>query len=193
MAKIQPVRQLDYESGEKIFDYDSIAEAAEDNYLDRDELSKALRLFDGYIHKRELRFMYINKENEKEKKHIDGLIVKQQWADLIVDGVKTMEVRGRQSLRVNERIAIVVSGTNLIIGYVTLVQGIELTKEMFESRRNEHMIDLSYDEMRIRYGYKKLYGWVMEDAVRLEKPIICENRKQGQVIWIVNAIEEETK
>lgn len=58
MAKKQ-IRQVDIDTGEEIEVYDSILEAAEDNYIDRERLSVALRKKGGVIKTLELKFEYV--------------------------------------------------------------------------------------------------------------------------------------
>lgn len=52
------VVQLDYYTDEVIEVYSSIGEAAEDNWMDRDDLSKILRIQNGLSHVRKLKFAY---------------------------------------------------------------------------------------------------------------------------------------
>lgn len=124
-------------------------------------------------------------------KYLDGLIVKQPWANVIVEGKKTMEVRGCRTKKQNEDIVIIESGMNRIIGDVRIFGYIELDKETFESNRDKHLINLSYDEVLISFGYKKLYGWCLGEAREAAEPVICHNRKKGQVIWVKDAFPDD--
>lgn len=54
------IRQLDYETGEEVEVYNSITEAAEDNWMRIDVLSEALRKKNGVLKEKKLRFEYVN-------------------------------------------------------------------------------------------------------------------------------------
>ncbi len=59
-----------------------------------------------------------------------GLIIKEAWIDLILDGRKTWEIRGRQTNK-REKIGIIQSGTGTVIGTVDLVDCIALDNGMY--------------------------------------------------------------
>lgn len=54
------VRQLDYETGEVIEVYETITEAARDNWMEYNVLSEVLRTQNGIMRKRCLRFEYVD-------------------------------------------------------------------------------------------------------------------------------------
>lgn len=118
---------------------------------------------------------------------MDGLIVKQPYANWILKGNKKIELRSSNTLKKNERIAIIESGTNYILGYVTIVDSVELLEKDFIAYKNEHLIELSYENVLKVFGYKKIFGWKLDNPVFLEQPMTCQNRKKGQVIWVKNA------
>ncbi|MDA3734105.1 ASCH domain-containing protein, partial [Niameybacter massiliensis] len=122
---------------------------------------------------------------------MDGLIVKQPWASLIVQGKKTMEVRGSKTKKKRENIAIIESGMNHILGDVYIIECVELDKETFERTREQHRIKMSYEDVLTNFGYKKLYGWVLGTANEVVQPVICQNRKVGQVIWVKDALPDD--
>lgn len=59
MGRTKQVLQLDFETGEVIDTYASIEEAAYDNWLTHGALSVALRKYNGYLTKKELRFKLV--------------------------------------------------------------------------------------------------------------------------------------
>lgn len=122
---------------------------------------------------------------------MDGLIVKQPWANLIVQGKKKMEVRGCRTKKQNENVAIIESGMNRILGDVRILGCIELDKQSFEELREQHLIDLSYEEVLVSFGYKKLYGWLLGEMNEIAEPIVCHSRKVGQVIWVKDALPSD--
>ena len=58
--EMKKVRQLDYDTGELIEVYNSAEAAADDNFIVPKALREALRLRNGYIHSKKLRFEYVN-------------------------------------------------------------------------------------------------------------------------------------
>jgi len=122
---------------------------------------------------------------------LDGLIVKQPWANLIVQGKKKMEVRGCRTKKQNENVVIIESGMNRIVGDVYILDCVELDKQSFENTRDQHLIGLSYEDALVAFGYKKLYGWLLGEMHEAAEPIVCQNRKAGQVIWVKDALPRD--
>lgn len=122
---------------------------------------------------------------------LDGLIVKQPWANLIVEDKKKMEVRGCRTKKQNENVVIIESGMNRIVGDVCILGCVELDKQSFESTRDQHLIELSYEDVLASFGYKKLYGWLLGETNEAAEPIVCQNRKAGQVIWVKDALPRD--
>ncbi len=71
---------------------------------------------------------------------MDGLIIKPKWADLILTGQKTWEIRGS---RTNKRgtIGIIKSGTGKVFGTVELTDCIRCTVRRFLAYGDEHCIE----------------------------------------------------
>ena len=108
-----------------------------------------------------------------------GLIVRQPWADLIVDGKKRWEVR-RTRTRQRGPVAIISGGK--ILGIVEIVDVIELPVEEMAARIEKHYADpitiLGYGR-----GKKYLYAWVLRNARRLKEPIPFE-LPRGTQTWV---------
>lgn len=85
------------------------------------------------------------------------LFVKPPFAGYIVDGVKLIEYRTRETY-IRGRIGIIESGTGTVIGDVTL------TSCRFDS-------------------VHQLYEWVLDDPRRFAKPVPFEH-KRGAMVWI---------
>lgn len=107
-----------------------------------------------------------------------GLIVKPKWADLILNGEKTIELRGT-STKIRGKIGIIKSKTGQIFGEVEIIDSIELTEEMFNKLKDEHKVYCT----RAEIPYKKLYGWILKNPTVYEKPKNYTH-KQGCVIWV---------
>lgn len=117
---------------------------------------------------------------------LDCLIVKGYWLDLILEGKKPLEIRG---CRTSKRglIGLIESGSGEIKGLANISGCDELTKEQFESKRELHRIEnAAYEDI----PYKKVYGWSMKNAVRLNKPIQYRHPK-GAVIWVKAEVGSE--
>lgn len=56
MGRKKKVRQLDYDTGEYIGEYESVEEAAYDNFITRESLNRAFLRNNGYMHLLKLRF-----------------------------------------------------------------------------------------------------------------------------------------
>lgn len=56
MGRKKKVRQLDYDTGEYIGEYESVEEAAYDNFITRESLNRAFLRNNGYMHLLRLRF-----------------------------------------------------------------------------------------------------------------------------------------
>lgn len=115
---------------------------------------------------------------------MQGLVIKPYWADLILSGKKTWEIRGSQTHK-RGKIAVIVSGSGKIWGEVELVDCFPCTLELFGNNHTKHWI--------MHHGllqrYKQPWAWVLENPVKYPEPVPYTH-PQGAVIW-VNLGEEE--
>ena len=110
-----------------------------------------------------------------------GLIIKPKWADLILEGQKTVEVRGSKT-NIRGEIGIIKSGTKKVYGTVELFSCIKLEKRQFEGAWKErHKIDISWEELLKIYPTP--YAWCLKDVKVYDKPIPYDHKK-GCVIWV---------
>lgn len=110
-----------------------------------------------------------------------GLILKNEPANDILNGLKTVEMRG---CRTNNRgtIGIIKSGTKQVWGTAELYDCVELTKELYEGAwKDKHRSNKTYEELLLIYP--KPFAWLLKNAVKFEKPKPY-NHKQGCVIWV---------
>lgn len=107
-----------------------------------------------------------------------GLIIKPYWADLILSGQKTMELRGSNT-KIRGRIGIIKSKTGQVYGEVDIVDCVPLSKEEFNQYKEKHKVICDFEDI----PYKNLYGWVLENVKIYDKPIPYKH-KQGCVIWV---------
>jgi predicted transcriptional regulator len=107
-----------------------------------------------------------------------GLIIKQRWAELILDGHKTMELRGNNT-KIRGTIGVIISGTKQVYGTVDLIDCLLLNKESYYNNKDKHKVDLEYEEL----SYKNTYGWILDNPKLYAKPISYIHKK-GCVIWV---------
>ncbi|MNW46847.1 ASCH domain protein [compost metagenome] len=108
-----------------------------------------------------------------------GLIIKPYWADLILSGQKTWEIRG-QNTNHRGHTEIIYSGTGHIYGSAELVESFRISEAMFEASRDEHQIEpWKFDISR----YKEIYAWAFENPSFHDEPIPYKH-PQGVVIWV---------
>lgn len=109
-----------------------------------------------------------------------GLIIKPKWADLILDGRKTWEIRSRQT-HLRGRIGIIKSGSGRVYGTVDLVDCIPIHGEddpdLLVANQHKHHVPLG------AIPYRKPWAWVLQDPVIYEwaRPY---DHPQGAVIWV---------
>lgn len=107
-----------------------------------------------------------------------GLIIKPKWADLILDGWKTMELRGSNT-NIRGTIGIIKSGTQKVYGTVDLVDCVKLDETNFYRMISNHQVKEKFEDI----PYENLYGWVLSKPVRYNEPVAYDH-KQGCVIWV---------
>lgn len=64
MGTRQKVKQLDYYTGELIHVYNSISEAADDNWMGRANFYKIINKQNGYMARRKLRFEFVDSQKK---------------------------------------------------------------------------------------------------------------------------------
>ena len=109
-----------------------------------------------------------------------GLIIKPCWADLILEGRKTLEVRGNNT-KIRGTIAIIKSGTKQVWGTVNLTDSVLLTEDNFELWKDKHWLKISY--MELLNMYPKPYVWCLNNVKKFAKPVPYSHKK-GCVIWV---------
>jgi predicted transcriptional regulator len=109
-----------------------------------------------------------------------GLIIKPYWADLILNGEKTIEVRGSKT-NIRGTIGIIKSRTQKIFGEVDLFDCIPLTKDNFDLLKEKHKLSICYEELVKIYPHP--YGWCMKNQTKYTTPQDYTHKK-GCVIWV---------
>jgi len=105
-----------------------------------------------------------------------ALIVRIPYAGMIVDGIKTFEMRST-STKIRGTVGVIEAGTGLIIGEVNIRDSIKFSLEERKNFQRFHKVeDLSLLE-------KWCWGWFITDAKRYKKPKKYVH-PQGAVIWV---------
>lgn len=117
---------------------------------------------------------------------LDCLIVKEKWLNMILDGYKSLEIRGGRTHK-RGLIGLIQSGTGEVKGIASLTDCRELNKKDFKRLQGFHQIkDREWEEL----PYKKVYGWKLEERRRLKAPVKYIHPR-GAVIWVKVDIPEE--
>jgi hypothetical protein len=106
-----------------------------------------------------------------------GLIIKPYWANLILNGEKTWEIRGSNT-NIRGTVAIIKSGTGMIYGTVVLTNSFPVTQEAFDQGVRNHRIPETFEN-----PYKQRYVWEMSAPKLFQHPIPYTH-PQGAVIWV---------
>lgn len=108
-----------------------------------------------------------------------GLLVRQPWADLIVQGKKTWEIRGR-STSIRGRIAVIAAGTGTIVGLCDLLEVVgPLSLSRYRAAGDLHCIP---SDRLDALPYVHTYAWRVGNAVAV--PALKYNHPPGAVIWV---------
>lgn len=108
-----------------------------------------------------------------------ALIIKQPWIDLILEGKKTIEVRGSKT-NIRGQIALIASGTGQVIGTCHVDDSLNIAEY---GNIAEIVMKSCVDEPTLRGFYKKPNGWVLSKAKRLETPVKYKH-PMGAIIWV---------
>lgn len=110
-----------------------------------------------------------------------GLLIGQPFADWIVDGKKTWEIRG-SATRIRGRIAIIASGTGTVIGTCELCDVVG-PLSIADYRAGLRKLNARSSTRRtLPYG-DHTYAWVLRGAKRLRKPVPYDHPR-GAIIWV---------
>jgi len=110
-----------------------------------------------------------------------GLIIRQPWIDLILEGKKTWEMRS-QGTNVRGEIALIRKGSGLVFGVARLVASLPaLGRADYMGHRDKHAIPAQMLDEVMENGW--VYPWVLESVRLLAKPVDA-HQKPGAVIFV---------
>jgi hypothetical protein len=106
------------------------------------------------------------------------LIIKEPWINLILDGRKSLEIRGQSTKKAMQRVFLALSGGGgLVLGSALLVccHG-PLSRREWAELKNNHCV--AGDKL----PYASTYAWELCSPQRFDVPVSYEH-KQGCVVW----------
>uniref|UniRef100_A0A7C6E0Y1 ASCH domain-containing protein n=1 Tax=Thermus tengchongensis TaxID=1214928 RepID=A0A7C6E0Y1_9DEIN len=108
-----------------------------------------------------------------------GLIVREPYASLIVEGKKTWEIRKRKT-RHRGPLGIVSGGYLIGQADVVGVEGPFRVEELLP-HQDKHLAEEAF--LKAYAGDEPLFAWVLENAFRYEKPFYVP-RRPGRVMFV---------
>jgi hypothetical protein len=117
-----------------------------------------------------------------------GLIIREPWVSLILDGSKDWEMR-TSATKIRGPVALIAAGSGKIIGVANLTD----VKGPFDHAQmafNQAHHRIPKEEIGKGEGARWNTAWVMKDAKRLDQPIAYDH-PSGAVIWV--ALDEKTQ
>lgn len=112
----------------------------------------------------------------------DALLLRPQWGDLILSGVKDWEIRNSNTQK-RGTVFLAYSETGMVFGQVDIVDSFPVTLKQLEE--NEHHHRIADSKNAVRKVYNNPHAWVLENPVRYEHPFFYSH-PQGAVIWVKN-------
>jgi len=111
-----------------------------------------------------------------------GLMSKSPHVENILAGKKTWDIRGSNT-KIRGEIALIKSGSGTVVGTCEVVDVIgPLEFSELEPNIDKHCV--SEDQLERVFGkYKKLYAWVLGNAVALPSPVDYSH-PNGAIIWV---------
>jgi hypothetical protein len=112
---------------------------------------------------------------QRPLKTMRGLIIKQEFLDLILSGRKDWELRGNCA-RIRGPIALIESGSGLVVGRCSLIDVLgPLSLKQLKGNANH----LGCEPSDVSIYYEKTYAWVLSGAKRLARPVRYKHPQDG--------------
>ncbi|CAG7649368.1 hypothetical protein PAESOLCIP111_05851 [Paenibacillus solanacearum] len=108
-----------------------------------------------------------------------GLLIKSPWIDRIFEGKKTWEIRGSNTV-IRGTIALIRSGSGLILGTVDLVDCKRLELEQYRESTEFHGIPKQACET---LPYQHTHAWIFANPTLFERPKPYKH-PNGAIIWV---------
>ena len=114
---------------------------------------------------------------------MDGLIIKKEWLDLILNGKKTLEIRGCDTKKINQSIYLLESGSHKIRAICKIKSSTLMTQQNWDKHKGKACLDLSF--ARLNKWYHTAYAWEITEIEPIED-IWYYSHPKGAVIWVKN-------
>lgn len=105
-----------------------------------------------------------------------ALCIKPKWADLILEGVKSVELR---STMTHVRGVIAVAHSGHLHGEVAIIDCFAVSDEWLQTNISLH----SVEDLQILQAYKNVYAWVLKGNHRYDCPVRYKHPR-GAIIWV---------
>lgn len=107
-----------------------------------------------------------------------GLILKEKWLQLVLLGLKTLEIRGK-STKKRGVIGLIKSGTGKVFGQVKIVDSFVIDRANFHLYRDRHYVADSSN-----VPYKTIHGWSLAEPITYDVPVAYDHCRGAQT-WVV--------
>ena len=110
-----------------------------------------------------------------------ALYVCAPWIHLILDGLKTWEIRSRPCKK-RGRVALALPKSSTVIGDVLIVDCVEIYRSDFTAHEDKHCVTAK-DATSVLKDCDCIYAWHLAKPRRYASPVAFR-LKPGQVVWI---------
>jgi hypothetical protein len=108
---------------------------------------------------------------------LSAIPIREPWIDMILDGVKTWEIRSKFTKKIG-LVALIRSGSGTVVALATLSEVVEITPIL--AKANAHLMGMSEANALTCVGE---YAWILKDLVRLKTPVPYRH-PPGAVTWV---------
>lgn len=108
---------------------------------------------------------------------LSAIPIRYPWIDMILDGVKTWEIRSKFTKKIGP-VALIRAGSGTIVAIATLSEVIEITPSL--ARTNAKRMGMTVADALSCVGEN---AWILKDVVVLKKPVPYKH-PSGAVTWV---------
>jgi hypothetical protein len=108
---------------------------------------------------------------------LSAIPIMEPWIDMILIGVKTWEIRSKNTLKIGPG-ALIRSGSGTVVGTAYLSEVILLSRKLCQE--NARKMGMTKPEA---VGCVGEYAWVLKDVIALKKPIPYKHPR-GAITWV---------
>ena len=108
---------------------------------------------------------------------LSAIPIREPWIDMILIGVKTWEIRTKNTLKIGP-VALIRSGSKTVVATATLAEVVIVTRKL--ARASAELMGMTEGEALSCVGE---YAWVLENVVVLKKPVPYMH-PSGAITWV---------